>query len=264
MKRHTALGVEEGFFDDAPRDASRVKRQIVTEYFDYYMRVMVREGKNAGHVDLFAGTGIYGNGEEASPVIISNQVASEPRLRDGVKLWFNEGDCVNFGKLKTNIDAVSGIANVAHPPRVTRLIVSDAFIPRLSGMRTPSFIFADPCGYKGLSLRLITAALRPFGNDCIFFLNYNRINMKISYEVMDESINDFFEKARADKIRALIAKHVSPQEREEIILKAVGQALKEDAGAYSQTFGFRTREGGGTSHRNQAIRLCPFLCPPPA
>jgi len=88
--------------------------------------------------------------------------------------------------------------------------------------------------------------------------------MKISYEVMDESINDFFEKARADKIRALIAKHVSPQEREEIILKAVGQALKEDAGAYSQTFGFRTREGGGTSHRNQAIRLCPFLCPPPA
>jgi len=68
-------------------------------------------------------------------------------------------------------------------------------------MRTPSFIFADPCGYKGLSLRLIASALKPFGNDCIFFLNYNRINMKISYAVMNESINAFFETARADQIR---------------------------------------------------------------
>jgi len=100
MKRHTALGVEEGFFDDAPRDASRVKRQIVTEYFDYYMRVMVREGKNAGHVDLFAGTGIYGSGEEASPVIISNQVASEPRLRDGVKLSVQRGRFCKLWKVE--------------------------------------------------------------------------------------------------------------------------------------------------------------------
>jgi hypothetical protein len=35
VKKHTPLGVEEGFFDNAPRDSSRVKRQIVTEYFDY-------------------------------------------------------------------------------------------------------------------------------------------------------------------------------------------------------------------------------------
>ena len=97
MKRHTPLGVEKAFFDRAPRDSSRVKRQMVTEYFDYYMRVMARNGKIAGYVDLFAGPGIYGGGEESIPILICKQVVSDARLRASVKLWFNEGDPENFG-----------------------------------------------------------------------------------------------------------------------------------------------------------------------
>ena len=72
--------------------------------------------------------------------------------------------------------------------------------------------------------------------------------MKISYELMNESINAFFEAARADQIREEIRSIQSPQARENLILAAVTKALKENAGAYSLTFGFRTREGGGTSH----------------
>lgn len=248
MKKHTPLGVEEAFFDGAPRDSSRVKRQIVTEYFVYYMRVMARNGKTAGHVDLFAGPVIYGGGEESIPMVICRSVVADERLRTSVKLWFNEGDSLNFEKLKGNIGAIPGMDTLKHAPRITSDVVSDAFAPRLERMRTPSFIFADPCGYKGLSLRLIASALKPFGNDCVFFFNYNRINMKISYEVMNESINDFFEKARADRIRMEIANIRSPQDREEVILAAVTKALMEEAGAYSSVFGFRTRENGGTSH----------------
>jgi three-Cys-motif partner protein len=248
MKKHTPLGVAEGFFDNAPRDSSRVKRQIVTEYFDYYMRVMARNGKTAGYVDLFAGPGVYGSGEESIPILICKQVVSDPRLRTSVKLWFNEGDLENFEKLKANVSAVVGIDTLAHVPKITPHVISEFFGVRLSQMRTPSFVFADPCGYKGLSLRLIASALKPFGNDCVFFLNYNRINMKIGYEVMNESINTFFEAARADRIREEIRTTQSPQAREAIILAAVTAALKNEAGAHSLTFGFRTREGGGTSH----------------
>jgi three-Cys-motif partner protein len=248
MKRHTPLGVEEGFFDNAARDSSRVKRQIVTEYFDYYMRVMARNGRTAGYVDLFAGPGIYGSGEESIPIIICKQVVSDPRLRTCVKLWFNEGDPVNFEKLKANVTAVAGITTLANVPKITPTVISKSFSSRLSQMRTPSFIFADPCGYKGLSLRLIASALKPFGNDCIFFLNYNRINMKIGYAVMNESINAFFETARANQLREEIRSIQNPQAREGVILAAITKALREEAGAHSLTFGFRTREGGGTSH----------------
>jgi len=247
VKKHTPLGVEKDFFENAPRDSSRVKRQIVTEYFDFYMRVMARKGKTAGHIDLFAGPGIYGSGEESSPVVICKQVVSDQRLTSNVKLWFNEGDPANYEKLKANIAAIPGIGNLTHKPVVTSHVISEAFIARLAAIRTPSFIFADPCGYKGLSLRLIASALKPFGNDCIFFFNYNRINMKIGYAAMEDSINAFFEKTRADQIRREIASIVRPHEREQVILTAVAKALK-DVGAYSLTFGFRTREGGATSH----------------
>ena len=167
MKRHTQLGVEDDFFN-TPRDSSRVKRQIVIEYFDYYMKVMARDGKTAGYVDLFAGPGVYDSGEESIPILICKQVAADARLRAFVKLWFNEGDAKNYEKLQANIAAVPGITTLAHRPRITSSLISEEFSPKLSGMRTPSFIFADPCGYKGLSLHLIASALKPFGNDCVF------------------------------------------------------------------------------------------------
>jgi hypothetical protein len=72
--------------------------------------------------------------------------------------------------------------------------------------------------------------------------------MKISYAVMNDSINAFFEKNRANQVREKIKTIGSSQERERVILSAVKMALKEEVGAYSLTFGFRTREGGGTSH----------------
>src|SRR6202040_3959278 len=105
-------------FDNAPRDSSRVKRQIVVEDFDYNMKVMARNGKTAGYVDLFAGPGIYGRGEESIPIVICKQVVSDQRLRTSLKLWFNEGDPVNYEKLKANIDAVPGIATLTNAPKV--------------------------------------------------------------------------------------------------------------------------------------------------
>jgi three-Cys-motif partner protein len=248
VKRHTPLGVEEGFFDNDPRDSSRVKRQIITEYFGYYMRVLARPGKTAGYVDLLAGPGTYGGGEASIPILICRQVVADERLRAGVKLWFNEGDAGNYERLKANIAAVPGIGTLTHKPLITPHVISEDFTLRLARMRTPSFVFFDPCGYKGLSLGLIASALKPFGNDCIFFFNYNRVSMKLSYAVMNDSINSFFEAALAEHVRTEIRTISSPQERERVILSAVTRALKEQVGAHCLTFGFRTREGGGTSH----------------
>ena len=211
------------------------------------MKVMARDGRIAGYIDLFAGPGIYDSGEESVPILICKQVVADERLRKSVKLWFNEGDASNYERLKANVSGVPGIDTLTHKPKITRFIVSDEFAPKMSSVRTPSFVFADPCGHKGISLHLIASALKPFGNDCIFFFNYSRVNMKLSYEVMNDSINTFFEAARAGRIRAAILSKRSPKEREEIILAEVGGALKE-AGAHPLVFGFRTQEGGRTSH----------------
>lgn len=162
-----------------------------------------------------------------------------------VRLWFNEGDPDCAAQLEHNIERVDGIATLRYAPKVTRKVVAKALAPRLEQLSIPTFTFADPCGYKGLSLRLITATLKGFGNDCLFFFNYNRINMKLGYPVMDESINEFFEPGRAAALRAEVGA-LAPPARERRVLLAIEQALA-DAGALPLSFAFRT-EGGGTSH----------------
>jgi hypothetical protein len=88
--------------------------------------------------------------------------------------------------------------------------------------------------------------LQGFGNDCLFFFNYRRVNMKLSYPVMDESIDEFFEADRARALRREI-EALKPREREEAVLKAIRAAIR-DAGGMPVVFAFRSREGGGTSH----------------
>ena len=244
MKKHTQLGVQEDFFK-TPTEASRRKLQIATGYFDSYMNVLARD-RDVGYADLFAGPGLYEDGEKSVPVVICERVVADERLRRFVRLWFNEGDPELHSKLKRNIAAVEGISSLKHAPSVTRIVISKTLAPRMERLSIPTFLFADPCGYKGLPLRLITAALKGFGNDCLFFFNYNRVNMKLGYPVMDESIDEFFEHERAAVLRAEVGL-LTPPAREKRVLGAIDEALRQ-AGALPLTFAFRTREGGGTSH----------------
>lgn len=243
MQKHTQLGVEKGFFDH-PREGSRVKQEIIAKYFNAYMNKMAR-GRAVGYADLFAGPGLYRNGEKSTPILTCERVIADERLRNCVRLWFNEADPDLFQDLKRNIATVEGISSLRFEPNVTRIVVSKSIAPKLERKGIPTLMYADPCGYKGLSLRLITASLKRFGNDCVFFFNYRRVNMKLGYPVMDESINEFFEPDRAEPLRAEV-KRLSPSEREKRVLAAVEEALR-DAGAFPLAFPFRG-EGGGTSH----------------
>jgi three-Cys-motif partner protein len=243
MHKHTQLGVEKGFFDH-PREGSRVKQEIIAKYFNAYMNKMAR-GRIVGYADLFAGPGLYRTGEKSIPILACERAIEDERLRNCVRLWFNEADPGLFQDLKRNIASVDGISSLRFEPNITHIKISKSIAPKLEREGIPTLIFADPCGYKGLSLRLITAALKRFGNDCVFFFNYRRVNMKLGYPVMDGSINEFFEPDRADPLREEV-KRLSPPDREMRVLAAIEEALRE-AGAFPLAFPFRG-EGGGTSH----------------
>jgi three-Cys-motif partner protein len=246
VKRHTPFGVEEDFFD-APRDSSRVKRQIVTEYFDYFMRVLARDGKVASYADWFAGPGIYENGEESVPILIVKQVIADERLRNSVRLWFNEGDRANYEKLKNNIEALPQLSSLRFTAEITNRVITGKSVSEVQPFHDRTFIFADPCGYKGLSLRNLAAALRPFGNDCIFFFNYSRVNQKFANTAMNDSVNGFFEAETAEPLRAELKLLTHPPQRKEKILSTVTKELDKAVGAKCLHFTFLT-EGGATSH----------------
>jgi three-Cys-motif partner protein len=246
VKRHTRLGVEENFFS-SPRESSRRKLQIISDYFVAYNRVMVRGSQlKVGYADLFSGPGLFDNGEKSVPVIIAERTIADEHFRQKVHLWFNDGDPSLANRLERAIRAVPGINTLRYAPTITKFVIDKNFATKLRKLSVPTLVFADPCGYKGLSLQLVTSALKGFGNDCIFFFNYNRVNMKLSYPVMDGSIDEFFERDRAASLRSEI-RGLSPAKREERVLDAIRLAI-QDQGGVPLVFKFRTREGGGTSH----------------
>ncbi len=205
---------------------------------------MLARNRVVGYADLFAGPGKYKNGDNSIPVLIAERVVEDVRLRALVRLWFNEGDPDYAQQLKENLRTIPGIDALTHKPTVTRRIIDRSFAAHRFSI--PTFVFADPCGYKGLSLALIVNALKGFGNDCLFFFNYRRINMKLSYPMMDDSINEFFEAGRAQALRQEIAS-LRPRDREKAVLRAISDAIR-DASGIPFVFAFRSKEGGGTSH----------------
>lgn len=242
MTKHSDLGVEERFFDH-PLESSRVKQRVVVDYFLSWANVLARD-RVVGYADLFAGPGKYKNGEKSIPLLITERVIKDDRLRRYVRLWFNEGDADLAEQLKVNIMSLPGIGSLVHSPVFMKKIV-DKSLER-HRFKIPTLVFADPCGYKGLSLQLISNSLSGFGNDCLFFFNYRRINMKLSYPVMDGSIDEFFEADRARALRQEIAL-LKPGAREEAVLKAIRVSIREARGI-PVVFAFRSCEGGGTSH----------------
>jgi three-Cys-motif partner protein len=205
--------------------------------------------KKVGFADLFAGRGSYeapdGSIQKSTPLLVCETVAGNEQFREKVHLWFNEANSGNFESLKNSIEQTPGIALFKYKPRIDNKVVTPDWAVKLRKLSVPTLLFLDPCGYKGLSLDLIAAALSGFGNDCIFFFNYSRINMKLDLEIMNDSIDQFFKAERAKLLRAEI-KNRNPAEREEIILSAVRDAI-EEVGAISLPFKFKS-DNGRTSH----------------
>jgi three-Cys-motif partner protein len=250
VTRHTKLGVEAEFFKKL-REGSRIKQKIVTDYFVAYNRVMAPgQREKVGFADLFAGPGLYANSEgvtqKSIPILVCETAVSVELFRQKVHLWFNDGDRGNYEELTTAINAVPGVATLRFKPTVGNKIIDARWVDILGKLTVPTLVFLDPCGYKGLSLRLISSVLGGFGNDCIFFFNYSRINMKLDLEIMNRSVDEFFEPARARTLRVEIQNR-SASEREKIILAAVTSSIKE-VGAIPLLFRFKSDQGRTSHH----------------
>jgi three-Cys-motif partner protein len=239
------------FFEEA-RQQSRIKSRIVAKYFWAWARVisstMKGQGSRIAYMDLFAGPGKYKDETPSTPVIVLQKAIKDPRLREMLVTVFNDKTAEFARSLQNTIDAIPGIETLKYKPRVENEEVGQKIVESLQGTRLiPTLLFADPWGYKGLSIALISSVLQNWGCDCLFFFNYNRINPGLNNEIVREHMNDLFGEKRADAIREkLIGLH--PDERETLIVEELSMALKECGIAYVLPFTFKSEEGTRTTH----------------
>jgi three-Cys-motif partner protein len=242
---------ENSFFDEST-EQSQVKVTIVAKYFWAWAKVIIPQAKKRGakiaYIDLFSGPGRYQDGSKSTPLLILERAIADPDMAQMLITLFNDKDSNNTQSLKEAINSLPGISSLRNRPVILNKEVGEEIIQEFEQIRfVPTLFFIDPWGYKGLSIRLIGSVIMNWGCDCIFFFNYNRINMGLHNSAVEEHMNSLFGKERADSLREQL-QPMQPYERELTILEAICQALKEIGGDYPLPFSFKNSRGNRTSH----------------
>ncbi len=196
--------IDNSFFEEQ-KEQSLVKSTIVAKYFDVWANVIISTQKQfpqhtqkIAYIDLFAGPGRYKDGTHSTPLRILTNAIEKPDLRERLVAIFNDKDENNSNSLQNTIREISGIETLKYPPKVYNQEVGEEIVKMFENRNLiPTFFFVDPWGYKGLSLRLVNSVLKDWGCDAIFFFNYNRINMGVNNNALQEHMQALFGKERA-------------------------------------------------------------------
>ena len=243
----------ETFFEESTAQ-SRIKAKIVHDYFWVWARVIVsvqkkwKKGERIAYIDLFAGPGRYKDGTKSTPLLILEAAIADPEMCERLVTIFNDVDPANAEALTKEINDIPGIRSLKYKPQVQAEEVGSKIVQMFEKQKiVPTFFFVDPWGYKGLSLGLINSVVKNWGCDCVFFFNYNRINMGLNNEAVEQHIDVLFGEERAEALRKKIA-GLPREERETAIVESLTEALKELGAQYVLPFRFKDENGSRTSH----------------
>jgi three-Cys-motif partner protein len=241
----------DSFFSETT-DQSEVKRSIIQKYFSAWSKVVIPTVKShdnkIAYIDLFAGPGRYDDGKKSTPILILEKAIQDDDLRNMLVTLFNDKNENYSSALENAINEIPNIEKLKYKPKVYNNEIGEEIVKMFEKMKlVPTLFFVDPWGYKGLSLRLVNSVLKDWGCDCIFFFNYNRINMGLGNEFVVEHMNSLFGEKRANALRVKISEYC-PEKREFAIVEELVLALKELGGNYVLPFCFKAESGKRTTH----------------
>ncbi len=245
--------MSEKFFEEQS-EQSQIKAAIVTKYFWSWATIITavqaraRREKRIAYIDLFAGPGRYKDGAKSTPLLILEQAVADDRFRDCLVTMFNDKDEESTSTLVAEINKIPGIQTLKHEPDIYTSEVGEEIVKMFEDLNlVPTLFFVDPWGYRGLSLRLINSVLKDWGCECIFFFNYNRINMGLSNDAVHKHMVALFGEERAARLKEKL-EPLSPYRRELTIVEEICEALREMGGKYVLPFAFKDARGTRTKH----------------
>lgn len=246
--------MSEDFFQEQ-QEQSEIKSRIVSKYFSAWSSVILGAQKQYPHlvqkmayIDLFAGPGRYDDQSKSTPLLVLETILANPDLTNRMVTLFNDRDTANVESLKTAIGEINGIKRLGYAPAFFNEEVGGEITKIFSeSSMVPTFFFVDPWGYKGLSLDLVSSIIKDWGCDCVFFFNYNRVNMGVNNDIVRQHMASLFGEDQLNRVQQM-CKDQSPEQREQIVVQALCDALRNSGSRYVLPFRFKNKEGTRTSH----------------
>ena len=243
------------FFQEQ-REQSEIKARIVSKYFSAWANIILATQKKYPHhpqrmayIDLFAGPGRYYDQSKSTPLLVLETILSNPDLTSRMITLFNDKDPANIESLKNAIADVPGIEKLNYAPDFYNEEVGDEIAKLFNGKSiVPTFFFVDPWGYKGLSLNLVSSLIKDWGCDCIFFFNYNRVNMGITNDAIKQHMASLFGDDRLNVLRDQLLVDLTADVREAIVVQELCEALRQNGSRFVLPFRFKNDSGVRTSH----------------
>ncbi|WP_392654981.1 three-Cys-motif partner protein TcmP [Dehalococcoides sp. THU4] len=243
------------FFQEQ-REQSIIKARIVSKYFSTWASIILatqkrypQHAQRMAYIDLFAGPGRYDDQSKSTPLLVLETILSNPDLTSRMVTLFNDKDAANIESLKTAIAQVPGIKKLKYAPSFYNEEVGDEIAKMFSSKSiVPTFFFVDPWGYKGLSLNLVSSIIKDWGCDCVFFFNYNRVNMGVNNDAIKQHMASLFGGERLDELRNQLLDTLTTDEREVIVVQELCDALRQNGSRFVLPFRFKNNNGARTSH----------------
>lgn len=246
--------MEKDFFE-VQTPSSRIKANIVAEYFPKYCKILLKGGQaEVRYIDLFSGPGIYSDQNHSTPLLIARAVANDVVLSKKVRLAFN--DMVFGDVLKSNFEALFPTGTFLLTPKFGNKVVGEDesiynYLTREKKQTnpTPTLLFFDPFGYKNIDTAALSKFMEHWGNEIFLFVNSKRINAAIYNDKFDDLMQSLFPTSIA-RLRKESAYSATSSERLALIVDNLAdefrQTIKGDF--YHCAFKFREEDSSGVSH----------------
>lgn len=250
--------MRENNFFESQTNSSRVKASIVSEYFPSYCKIIIKKHvpKIIRYIDLFAGPGLYKDGSASTPILIGRQCQNDSLLKQKVKMIFNDNEY--YQELKENFNKEFPAGSFANPPHFGHSTVGEnEQIKSFLMMDThegdhnesPSLLFIDPFGYKGIQTKVLAEFLKNWGNEIFIFLNTKRIHPALENDKFDDLMKDVFP-STLDQLRVDRRYKSTVLDRLNLIVDSVGKEYEHILGSkiYYTAFKFQEEDSDATSH----------------
>lgn len=254
--------MKENHFFENQTISSKIKASIISEYFPSYCSIIASKypPKQIRYIDLFAGPGVYEDGNASTPILVARHCSKTELLRENVKMIFNDNYYheilkSNFikefpaGTFKQKVHF--GRSTVGESEEITQFLIKNTHCGNNDRTKNdyPSLLFIDPFGYKGIETRVLAEFLKNWGNEIFIFVNTKRIHPALENNKFEDLMKDLFPTTFNNLKLDRRFKSTVP-EKLNLIIERLGDEYKLHLGkkVFYTAFKFQEEDSDATSH----------------